>query len=88
MFSALVLVSGSSFAEVSPSCQQYFKDLDSLIEQASKENGQNNQQFIAMKPQLDESKKQLESLSVADQEAGCKQALSGLAQLKQGLGLK
>ncbi|MFU0887378.1 DUF5339 family protein [Kluyvera sichuanensis] len=84
----LAMASNSTFAAMTETCQQYFKEMDTLIEQASKTNEQAKQQLEAMKPQLEESKKQLEKSSGPDQDTACKQALSAMAQLKQGLGLK
>ncbi|MTH45357.1 DUF5339 domain-containing protein [Intestinirhabdus alba] len=88
LFAALTMMSGSSFAAITETCQQYFNDVDALIEQASKTSDQAKQQMDAMKPQLEQSKKQLAELPAESQDAGCKQGSAALAQMKQMLGVK
>ncbi len=88
LLAALFAMSNSSFAAMAESCQQYFNDIDALVEQAAATSEQAKQQFDAMKPQLEASKKQLETVAASDQDAACKQALASVVQIKQALGLK
>lgn len=85
---ALTLVSGSSFAAITETCQKYFDDVDALIVQASKTSDQAKQQMEAMKPQLEQAKKQLADLPAENQDAGCKQGSAALAQMKQSMGIQ
>ncbi|HAU5609758.1 DUF5339 domain-containing protein [Citrobacter koseri] len=85
---ALILASGSSYAAMTETCQQYLKDVDALIAEASKVSDQAKQQMEAMKPQLEQSKKMLEGLQPENQDAGCKQGAAALVQMKQAMGLK
>ncbi len=85
---ALTLVSGSSVAAITDTCQQYFDDVDALIVQASKTSDQAKQQMEAMKPQLEEAKKQLAELPAENQDAGCKQGAAALVQMKQSMGIQ
>ncbi|EAW1961679.1 hypothetical protein AHN50_14920 [Salmonella enterica subsp. enterica] len=88
LLATLFAMSNSSFATMAESCQQYFNDIDALVEQAAATSEQAKQQFDAMKPQLEASKKQLETVAASDQDAACKQALASMVQIKQALGLK
>ncbi|ESH45205.1 hypothetical protein SEEC0006_10619 [Salmonella enterica subsp. enterica serovar Choleraesuis str. 0006] len=56
LLAALFAMSNSSFAAMAESCQQYFNDIDALVEQAAATSEQAKQQFDAMKPQLEASK--------------------------------
>ena len=85
---ALTLVSGSSFAAITETCQKYFDDVDALIVQASKTNDQAKQQMEALKPQLEQAKKQLAELPAENQDAGCKQGSDALVQMKQSMGIQ
>lgn len=85
---ALTMVSGSSFAAITETCQQYFNDVDALIVEASKTSEQAKQQMEAMKPQLEQAKKQLADLPAENQDAGCKQGAAALVQMKQSMGIK
>lgn len=42
----------------------------------------------AMKPQLEQAKKQLADLPAENQDAGCKQGADALAQMKQSMGIQ
>lgn len=88
LIAALTLASGSSFAAITDTCQQYFDDVDALIVEASKTSEQAKQQMEAMKPQLEQAKKQLAELPAESQEAGCKQGAAALVQIKQSMGIK
>ncbi len=81
-------LSNASFAAMSDTCKTYLVDVDKLVEQASKTSDQAKQQMDAMKPQLDAAKKQLEALPEDQQDAGCKQGIAALAQMKTALGIK
>ncbi|CBG89784.1 DUF5339 domain-containing protein [Citrobacter rodentium] len=85
---ALTLASGSSFAAITETCQQYFNDVDALIVEASKTSEQAKQQMEAMKPQLEQAKEQLAALPAENQDAGCKQGAAALVQMKQSMGIK
>lgn len=88
LLSVLLMTSQFSFAALTETCQNYFKDVDALVEQAAKTSEQAKQQMDAVKPQLDAARKQLEGLPDADQDKGCQQGMQALAQMKKALGIK
>ena len=88
LFVVLAVMSNTTFAAMTETCQKYINEVDSIIEQASKSSEQAKQQMEAMKPQLEESKKQLAAMPEDQQDAGCKQAVESLVQMKKALGIQ
>lgn len=82
----LMGVSVSSFAETE-TCKQYFTEMDSFIKEASKHQ-EAKAQVDMLKTQLAEGKKQLETFTVEQQDAGCTQGLAAVKQLNASLGIK
>ena len=70
----------ASYAETE-TCKQYFAEMDSFIKEAKA-------QVDMLKTQLAEGRKQLETYSVEQQDAGCKQGLAAVKQLNASLGIK
>lgn len=66
-------------AEMSPSCQQYFKAIDDYLEMAGK-NEAMKAQLDTMKGQYEQGKQQMASLPAASQEQACKPALASIEQ--------
>lgn len=76
----LLPFSFNSFAaEMSPSCQQYFKAIDDYLEMVGKNEAMKTQ-LAAMKGQYDQSKQQMTSLPAESQEQACKPALTSIEQ--------
>ncbi|MBS6740544.1 DUF5339 domain-containing protein [Phytobacter diazotrophicus] len=76
----------ASYAETE-TCKQYFAEMDSFIKEASKHE-EAKAQVDMLKNQLAEGRKQLETYSVEQQDAGCKQGLAAVKQLNASLGIK
>jgi len=84
---ALLLTTGFSAYAETETCKQYFAEVDSFIELASKQEG-TKAQVDMLKTQHAESKKQMEALTAEQQDAGCKQGLEAMQQLKAAMNLK
>lgn len=82
----LMGISVSSFAETE-TCKQYFAVVDTFITEASKHE-EAKAQVDMLKTQLTESKKQMESYPVEQQDVGCKQGLEAMKQLNAAMGIK
>lgn len=82
----LMSVSVSALAETE-TCKQYFTEMDSFIQEASKHE-EAKAQVDMLKSQLAESKKQMETYPVEQQDAGCKQGLEAMKQLNAAMGIK
>ena len=82
----LTSISASSFAETEL-CKQYFAETDTFIKEASKHE-EAKAQVEMLKNQLVETKKQLEALTPAQQDAGCQQGLTAMKQLNAAMGIK
>lgn len=82
----LMSVSVSALAETE-TCKQYFTEMDSFIQEASKHE-EAKAHVDMLKTQLTEGRKQLESYPVEQQDAGCKQGLEAMKQLNASLGIK
>lgn len=76
----------ASYAETE-TCKQYFTEMDSFIQEASKHEEAKGQVEM-LKTQLTEGRKQLESYPVEQQDAGCKQGLEAMKQLNAAMGIK
>ncbi|WP_058913497.1 DUF5339 domain-containing protein [Entomohabitans teleogrylli] len=87
LVASLVMFSGSSFAAVTETCQKYLDEVDAIMEQASA-NEAAKAQVDALKVQLAEAKKQIESMPEAEQNSGCQQGMAAMAQMKQAMGLQ
>lgn len=84
---ALLLITGFSAYAETETCKQYFAEVDSFIELASKQE-EAKAQVDMLKTQHAESKKQMEALTAEQQDAGCKQGLAAMQQLKAAMNLK
>lgn len=84
---ALLLATGfSSYAETE-TCKQYFAEVEGFIELASKTEGA-KAQVDMLRTQLAEGKKQMEAYTEEQQDAGCKQGIAAMQQMKTAMGLK
>ncbi len=63
-------------AELSPTCEEYFKLVDEFVEKAK-----DNPQMAAMKPTYESQKAQFAQLPKDSQEAACKPALEQMKQV-------
>lgn len=66
----------ASAAELSPSCEEYFKLVDEFVEKTK-----DNPQMAAMKSTYEDQKKQFAALPKDTQEAACKPAVDQMKQV-------
>ncbi len=78
----LSLSSVAFSADLSKSCEDYFKETDSYVELMAK-NDATKAQAEAMKTQYAQAKEQFAALPKDVQESTCKQALDSLEQMKK-----
>jgi hypothetical protein len=76
----LVMMPLSSFA--SETCDQYFKTIDTYLDQI-KSSPAMQSQYDAVKTQYDQSKKQLSALPDDQQETACKQGLGAMKMAEE-----
>ncbi|MEY1090345.1 DUF5339 domain-containing protein [Morganella morganii] len=77
----LSLSSAAFSAQLSATCEDYFKQVDGYMELLAKNDAMKGQ-IETMKQQYDDSKKQFMELPADAQDAACKQGIDALAQAK------
>lgn len=78
---ALSVMSVSAVAaDLSPSCEEYFKLVDKFVEMSK-----DNPQMAAMKTTYEDQKKQFAALPKDAQESACKPALEQMKQVMQSM---
>lgn len=82
----LMGVSAFSYAQTE-TCTQYYSVVEAFITEAAKHE-EAKDQVDMLKTQLAESKKQMESFSVEQQESSCKLGLDAMKQLNAAMGIK
>ncbi len=82
----LMSVSGSSYGQTE-TCNQYFSMVEAFITEAAKHD-EAKDQIDMLNTQLAESKKKMESFSVAQQESSCKQGLKAMKHLYEAMGIE
>ncbi|PWK30234.1 DUF5339 family protein [Pseudomonas sp. OV226] len=71
------LSSAAMAADVSPSCEEYFKQIDQFVSSSP--------QAEAMKAQYDTAKKQMSEMPSSTQDAACKQASEMMKQAMENM---
>lgn len=82
LVTGLLSLSSVAFsAQLSPTCEDYFKQVDGYMELLSKNDAMKGQ-IDTMKQQYADSKKQFAELPADAQNSACKQGIDALAQAK------